>query len=63
MPTRRTSETRLSNEAVRAVELRLARPHGQGGTVVGRAAIVAGGGTGALLDAVLDRDPMPGAIA
>jgi len=51
MPARHPSEPRLSDEAVRAAALRLARPDGHGGMVVERAAILAEGTPSAAIEA------------
>jgi hypothetical protein len=51
MPTSSSSETRLSEEAVRAAVMRLSRPDRDGGTVIERAAILAEGTPAAAIEA------------
>jgi hypothetical protein len=51
MPTSSSSETRSSEAAVRAAVRRLARPDGEGGAVIERAAIMAEGTPAAAIEA------------
>jgi hypothetical protein len=51
MPTSSSSESRLSDTAVRAAVIRLSRPDGDGGAVIERAAILAEGTPAAAIEA------------
>ena len=60
MPATRTSDVRLSEAAVRAAVIRLARPDGDGGAVIERAAILAEGTPSAAIEAwIIDHGGQP----
>ena len=64
MPADRTSQDCDGDDAIRAVVVRLSRPHASGGTVIERAAILAeGANSGAIVKWITDHAGEPESVA